>query len=247
MLIISWNINSIGKKFNEVKELIEQYSPDFLCLQKVRCNDNREHFTIDGYMQLSEKPDIGDWSGVVIYVKSSIAETKRIYTPELSFNGHLQAFDCSLFALLNTYVPYGNQQIEGAIDYRKQWDVAYRAFVNDLSSRLPIIICGDLNVVHTQYDTCERKIELARANFTKWERENFNALLADCDLVDAYRILHPTEKAVTYYGAWRHTRLGNRIDYFLVSRSLLPFIKSAEILSDFGTGQSVPITLEISL
>lgn len=247
MRIISWNINSIAKRFDEVKELIEQYSPDFLCLQKVRCKDNRERFNINGYVLLSSQQDIGDWSGVMVYAKSSMAEAKRIMTPDLSINGHLQTLDCNSFALLNTYVPYGNQQVEGAVDYRKQWDVAYRDFVKDLSGRHPIIICGDLNVVHTQFDTCERKLELARANFTKWERDNFNVLLADCDLVDAYRVLHPTEKAVTYYGAWRHTKLGNRIDYFLVSRSLMQFIESAEILTDFGTGQSVPITLELSL
>lgn len=40
--------------------------------------------------------------------------------------------------------------------------------------------------------------------------------------------------------------MGNRIDYFLTSRSLLPIVRSAEILSDFGHGQSVPITLDIS-
>ena len=46
MLIISWNINSIAKRFDEVKELIARYSPDFLCLQKVRCKSNRERFCI---------------------------------------------------------------------------------------------------------------------------------------------------------------------------------------------------------
>lgn len=40
--------------------------------------------------------------------------------------------------------------------------------------------------------------------------------------------------------------MGSRIDYFLISRSLMPIVNGAEILSDFGTGQLVPITLEIS-
>lgn len=59
--------------------------------------------------------------------------------------------------------------------------------------------------------------------------------------------MHPTEKKPTYYGAWRHLRTGNRIDYFLIIRSLLPRVISAEILTEFGSGQSVPITLEIDL
>lgn len=41
-------------------------------------------------------------------------------------------------------------------------------------------------------------------------------------------------------------QMGNHIDYFLTSRSLMPIVNGAEILSNFGSGQSVPITLEIS-
>lgn len=33
----------------------------------------------------------------------------------------------------------------------------------------------------------------------------------------------------------------------IISRSLMPRVNSAEILSDFGTGQSVPITLHLTL
>lgn len=40
--------------------------------------------------------------------------------------------------------------------------------------------------------------------------------------------------------------MGNRIDNFLTGRSLMPIVNGAEILSEFGTGQSVPVTLEIS-
>lgn len=44
MLFISWNINGLTKRFEEVKELIKSYSPDFLCLQKVRSNAYRDRF-----------------------------------------------------------------------------------------------------------------------------------------------------------------------------------------------------------
>lgn len=150
MLIISWNANSIAKRFDEVKAIIEQYSPDFLCLQKVRCNKKRERFVIDGYTQLCNEHDFGDWSGVTLYVKNSIGMPLRIPTFELSANGHLQAFRCNFFCLLNTYVPYGNKSVESAVDYRKQWDIEFRSFIKEESNQLPVIICGDLNIVHTE-------------------------------------------------------------------------------------------------
>lgn len=247
MLFISWNINGLTKRFEEVKQLLDEYAPDFLCLQKVRSNADRDRFEIDGYCQLFAPQDCGDWSGVSIYAKADSAlMPERIITSKLSCNGHLQVFDCKSFALINAYVPFGNINLDGAAEYRRQWDTEFRSFIKELSSRLPVIICGDMNIVHTDYDNFERKLEQTRPNFTKWERDNFNRLLSECDLVDPYRLLHPTEKKPTYYGAWRHLQMGNRIDYFLTSRSLLPIVNRAEILSDFGTGQSVPITLEIS-
>lgn len=250
MLFISWNINGLTKRFEEVKQLLEDYAPDFLCLQKVRSHGDRDRFEIDGYRQLFAPQDCGDWSGVTIYTKinsDSSQYPKRILTPGLSNNGHLQTFDCCSFALLNTYAPFANKTLDGAIEYRRQWDTEFRSFVRNLSSRLPVIICGDMNIVHTEFDNFERTLEQTRPNFTKWERDNFNRLLLECDLIDPYRLLHLTEKKPTYFGAWRHLQMGNRIDYFLISRSLMPSVRSAEILSDFGHGQSVPITLDITI
>lgn len=250
MLLISWNINGLTKRFEEVKQLLEEYAPNFLCLQKVRSNAARDRFEIDGYHQLFAPQDYGDWSGVSIYIKldsvSSVVP-ERIVTPNLSRNGHFQAFDCKTFAVINAYVPFAIKNFEGAVEYRRQWDNEFRSFVKELSSRLPVIICGDMNIVHTEYDNFERKLEQTRPNFTKWERDNFNRLLSECDLVDPYRLLHPTEKKPTYFGAWRHLQMGNRIDYFLCSRSLMPAVCSADILSDFGHGQSVPITLDLNI
>lgn len=253
MRIISWNINGIASRFEELRQLIGSYRPDIVCLQKVRCNKQRNLFAIDGYRILYEPCDSGSWSGVVVYVRipnesrdpKSASYPQRLPTPELSRDGHLQVYECRDFILINAYVPFANFAIEGAVDGRKQWDTAFRLFTRDLSRRKPVVICGDLNVVHTIRDSCEIRLEQNRPNFTGWERENFNLLMADCSLADAFRIFHPEEQAATFYGAYRQTGIGNRLDYFLVSRSLLPLLSSSEILSDFGSGQSVPILLDL--
>lgn len=249
MLFISWNINGLAKRFEEVNQLLREYAPDFLCLQKVRSNAERFQFEVNGYRQLFAPVDCADWSGVTVYARldsDSSVMPERVETPSLSCDGHLQAFNCKSFALINAYVPYGNINLDGAVEYRRRWDDGFRTFVKVLSSRLPVIICGDMNIVHTEYDNFECKLEQTRPNFTKWERDNFNRLLSECDLIDPYRLLHPNEKKPTYFGAWRHLRKGNRIDYSLISRSLMSYVRNAEILSDFGHGQSVPISLEIS-
>lgn len=251
MRIISWNINGLKNRFDEVKQLIETYNPDFVCLQKVRCNNDREQFEIAGYRALFTSIDSGKWSGVITYAKNptdfpSLAMPERIPTPELSEEGHLQVFRCKTFALVNAYVPFANDKLEGADDYRREWDIRFRTFIKQLSKESPVVICGDLNVVHTIKDTYEDRLEQNRPNFSKWERDNFNALIKDADLIDIFRELYPDAEIPTFYGNYRSTNIGNRIDYFLISRSLLDDVATCDILSGFGTGQSVPIILEFN-
>ncbi|MBD5336672.1 MAG: hypothetical protein HDR95_05110 [Bacteroides sp.] len=255
MDIISWNINGIKRHYDELKELAMTYSPDFICLQKVRCDNGREEFTIDGYRALYTPIDSVKYSGVMTYAKipasvnpllPSMSMPERVHTDELSEDGHLQIFDCNSFFLINAYVPFSNVSLAGAVNVRKNWDKSFRQCVVELSSRKPVIICGDLNIVHTEKDTCEKRLSQIRGCFFDWERENFSALLNGADLVDTFRYLHPDTQAVSFYGNFRTMQIGNRIDYFLMSRSMLPGLNVSEILTSFGSGQSVPIAIDFN-
>lgn len=255
MYIVSWNINGLKSRFDELKQLVNSYNPDFICLQKVRCNSGREQFEIEGFRALHAPVDSGKWSGVITYARipddvdyhsPSLAMPERILTPGLSNGGHLQVFRCKDFALVNAYVPFNNPAIADAEKYRKTWDEQFLTLVKQLSTETPVVICGDLNVVHTIKDTCENRLEQQRPCFFRWERDNFERLLKDADLVDAYREVFPDKVIPTFYGNYRNTGIGNRIDYFLISRSLIPCLVSSDILTGFGSGQSVPIILDFN-
>lgn len=253
---ISWNINSLGRRFGELKELVETYNPDFVCLQKVRNNTTREKYILEGYHPLFSFEDYGNWSGVMTYSRIDNAvspalqwdsQPKRIPTMALSQNGHLQVMEADLFYLINAYVPFSNPDIQGAEGYRRHWDAEFRALVTKISQVKPVIICGDMNIVHTIKDTCEDKHVIKRACFWDWERKDFENLLHEADLVDSFREIHPDLEKPSFYGNFRFLGMGDRIDYFLISRSLLPKTVESDILTDFGTGQSVPLILDIDL
>lgn len=255
MYILSWNINGLKNRYEELKELANTYSPDFICLQKVRCDNGREEYGIDGYRALYSPIDNGNVSGVMTFAKipseseplfPSLSMPERVHTLELSYQGHLQIFDCNSFFLINAYVPFSNTSLDGMVDVRKNWDKRFRQCVVELSSRKLVIICGDMNVVHTEKDTFEKRLSQIRGCFFDWERENFSALLTEADMVDTFRYLHPDKQAVSFYGNFRSMQIGNRIDYFLMSRSMLPGLNVSEILSGFGSGQSVPIAIDFN-
>lgn len=252
--VISWNINSIGKRFDELRQLVEKYAPDYICLQKVRNKSSLDKFSIPGYHSLFTFDDYGSMSGVMLYTKiidgiepilQLDSMPKRIQTPALSAEGHLQVYNCGKFFLVNAYVPFANPKLEGYNEYRKTWDAQFSKLIVGLSDELPVIICGDLNIVHTDKDTCEEKHIQNRPCFSTWERADFDALLSEAKLVDAFRYLHPEDKKPSFYGNFRRLGIGNRIDYFLVSRSMLPELVESDVLTEFGTGQSAPIILTI--
>lgn len=253
MIIISWNINGLKGRFDEVRELINTYHPDFVCLQMVRSNTDRDQFKIEGYQSLFSSIDTGNWSGVMTYVKTQEEPNRqliseRLHTPELSKHGHLQAFNCNGFILINAYAPYATDKIPGAMDYRKLWDINLRRFVEGLSHKASVVICGNMNVVRTSKDTSESYLEQDRPGFRDWERKNFEALLSNADLVDTFRVMHSSDNIPSYYTNRRSTDkdsiTGNRIDYFLISRPLSHTVVISSILSHFGTAQSVPIIME---
>lgn len=248
MRIISWNINGLARHYEELRELPEGYHPDVICLQKVKSKEGVDGFPIDGYNPFWRDIDYGQYSGVATYYRREL-DVHAIDTFRLSEGGHLQALDFPDFVLLNTYVPYSNKNISGAIARRKEWNKSYIRYVSALSHTKPIIICGDLNIVHKPIDAVDGINLKNSGNYYFWEHEDFETLLSDADLVDSLRALNPGSRIFSYFFQHKYktdSQYGWRLDYFLVSRSLVPRIMVAGIL-DFGTSPSKPITLDLGL
>lgn len=113
----------------------------------------------------------------------------------------------------------------------------------------PVIVCGDFNVSHTELDLARPKENVGNAGFTPEEREKFGALLA-AGFVDSFRLLHPDERAYSwwsYRGGARARNIGWRLDYFLVSDFARDKIRRAEIRPDILGSDHCPVSLDIDL
>lgn len=248
MRLISWNINGITRHYNELKELAVRYHPDIICLQKVKSKDGISGFPLDGYHPFWRLIDYGPHSGVATYYRKDFS-THPIDSSYLSNDGHLQVLDFSDFILLNTYIPYSNKNISGAIEYRQKWNKSYLLYVTQLSHIKPIIICGDLNIVHKPIDAVDGVNLKNAGNYYPWEHQDFDRLLTTADLVDSLRALNPDTRIFSYFFQHKYKDApcyGWRLDYTLISRPLLPLVTAADIL-DFGTSPSKPMILDLEL
>ena len=97
----------------------------------------------------------------------------------------------------------------------------------------PIIWGGDLNVAHEEIDLARPKTNHKTPGFTDQERKEFKSWLETLDLVDTYRDLHPNDNSVFTYYSYRFSchakNIGWRLDYFLVSNSLISRVISSDI------------------
>lgn len=245
MRLISWNIDGIKAHFEALNKLIREYSPEIICLQKVKDIKDSPEFEIEGYKRECFS---APYAGIATYVKNYIPCTfDKPKNPELS--GHLLKTEIfyPAFTLYNIYTPYSNPNIEGAVEHRKKFDESLKRIVCTTPDRQ--IICGDMNIVATDSDCWDGKYQRNQANFHDWERLNFEELLKAGHLIDTYRILNPFTNEFSYFfrndSKVRANNQGHRIDYFLVSRSFEPQIVRAEIIKDCTVSTNNPILLEI--
>jgi exodeoxyribonuclease-3 len=125
-----------------------------------------------------------------------------------------------------------------------------RAYMKKLAKTKPVILCGDLNVAHTEIDLKNPKSNRGNAGFSDEERGKFTELL-DSGFTDSWRYQHPDVTGV--YSWWsyrfnaRKNNAGWRIDYFVVSDSLRDKIESTDIHTDIFGSDHCPVELMINL
>ena len=252
MKFVSWNVNGLrsclGKGF---LDSIAALDADAVCLQETKMQPGQAEFELPGYQQFWNSAERKGYSGTLVFSRpepqSVTLGLNRPETVEHDSEGRAITLEYPQFYLVNLYVP-NSQEGLARLDYRMCWEDALRAYVCELDTKKPVIICGDLNVAHQEIDLKNPKTNRGSAGFSDEERAKFSELLA-AGFVDSFRFLHPNEEGA--YSWWsyrfraRQNNAGWRIDYFLVSERLREQIKAAYILPQVMGSDHCPVCLEI--
>jgi len=254
MIIVSWNVNglrSIVQK--DFFESIEKINPDILCLQESKAQEEevkKSLTTLNKYNIYSNSAHRKGYSGTVILSKEApdtIVNDMGI--PKHDKEGRILCADYRSFYLVNVYVPNSGQRLE-RLDYRKKWDKDFLNYLKKIESVKPLIVVGDFNVAHHSIDLKNDKSNYNKtAGYTQTEIDGMDNLI-NSGFVDCFRYLHPDEVTYTYWSyrfKARERNTGWRIDYFLVSQSLVNKVKTIELLSDFYGSDHCPVKLIIDL
>ncbi len=249
MKLISWNVNGLRAVLKKgFEDFFYGIDADVFCLQETKLQPEQNTFFPSGYHYFINSAVKKGYSGTAIYSKKEPLEVSYgLGIDAHDTEGRTITLEYDEFFLLNVYTP--NSQPELArLDYRMEWDDAFRAYSNKLTEKKPLIICGDLNVAHKEIDLKRPKANVKNAGFTPQEREKFSLLL-ESGFVDSFRHFYPdTVDAYTWWSYIARARANNtgwRIDYFLASKDYSERMADAVIYADVPGSDHCPVGLEL--
>lgn len=249
MKLISWNVNGLravmGKNFMEE---FKRLDADFFCLQETKLQAGQIELELPGYHQYWNYAERKGYSGTAIFAKQApLNVTYGLGMEEHDHEGRVITLEYSDFYLITVYTPNSQDELK-RLDYRMQWEDDFRAYLNRLAEDKGVVVCGDMNVAHTEIDLKNPKTNRNNAGFTDRERAKMTELL-ESGFIDTYRYFYPDTEGV--YSWWsyrfqaRQKNAGWRIDYFLVSENMKERLTGAAIHTDIFGSDHCPVELTI--
>ena len=228
MKLISWNVNGLRACLTHgFAESFAALDADIFSVQETKMQPGQADFAPEGYTEYTYSAEKKGYSGTACWCKTApLAVTTGIGLEQHDHEGRVLT-----------------------LDYRMEWEDAFRAYLLALDAKKPVILCGDLNVAHTEMDIKNAKTNRMSAGFTDQERAKMTELLA-AGFADSFRVVHPDEVKYSWWSYRFHAREKNagwRIDYFIVSRRIADRIRAAEIHNEIFGSDHCPVELQIDL
>lgn len=263
MRLVSWNVNGIRAVHNKKLFLpfVRALEPDIICLQETKALQGQAEIDLPEYEEYWNSAVKKGYSGTAIFTKVKPLSVRNgfpaSYTKKFSLiddygdvtaEGRVLAIELPKLWVVNVYTPNAKPDLTRLNLRHKHWDPAFLAYIQELQAEKPVAFCGDLNVAHTPDDLAHPKANEGEHGYTKEEREGIDRII-DAGFTDTFRMY---TKGNGHYSWWSHfanargRNVGWRIDYWFVSKKLVPKVSGASIHPDIKGSDHCPVSLDIT-
>ncbi|MEC9347170.1 MAG: exodeoxyribonuclease III [Pseudomonadota bacterium] len=230
--IATWNINSVRLRLPLVRRFVQEYRPDILCLQEIKCENIRfpaKEFREMGFPHI-EVFGQKNWHGVATVSKLPLDGVEKLHWCGKTDTRHLLTRFAGGVELHNFYVPAGGDEPDPAInekfDHKLRFlDDVTAWFAERRSADGKVVIVGDLNIAPHENDVWSHKQLLKVVSHTPVEVERMDRWYAAQDFVDVVRRFVPVEEKLYSWWSyrakdWEAADRGRRLDHIWVSPAL---------------------------
>ena len=248
MKLVSWNVNGLRACMNKgFQDFLQAADADIVCVQETKMQREQANFVFPGYFEYWNSAVKKGYSGTAVFSKTEpLSVSYGLGIGEHDQEGRVITCEYPSFHLVCVYTPNSKDGLL-RLDYRMEWEDAFRKYVGKLDEAKPVIICGDLNVAHEEIDLKNPKSNVRNPGFTAEERGKMDELLA-AGFLDSFRCLYPD---TVKYSWWsyrfraREKNAGWRIDYYVVSERFKDRLKDAKIHTEVFGSDHCPVELDI--
>lgn len=235
MKIVTWNVNSVRTRAEHIKKLIDEETPDIICLQETKVQDGdfpKSDFEKMGYYSVFSGQKA--YNGVAILSRFSF---KNYKSDLFDTNGQKRTMEITIkdTTFINAYFPRGGERGEESYFFKLEFYQKMKDYLQkNFMPSDKIILCGDFNVARTEEDVWDPELLQNAVGFMKEEMEALNNLLG-FGLIDLFREFHD-EKAFTWWDYRMNSfkrNLGMRIDYILGTKAIRDLTDECTILKSF--------------
>jgi exodeoxyribonuclease-3 len=251
--ITTWNVNGLRAVLNKgAWEWVRQHNPDVLCLQEIKSRPDQIPET---YLELFKTHTVfwnpaarPGYSGVATFTANQpLSVEYGLGLEEFDHEGRVICMKFSSFTLFNIYFPSGQRGMD-----RVAYKLDFYSHLLDICDQLHaagenLVICGDFNTAHNEIDLRHPKANQKTSGFLPEERAWIDTYLSH-GFVDVYRWLYPDKVEYTWWTYLMNARKNNvgwRLDYFLISESLLDKVIDVVIHTEVLGSDHCPVTLSI--
>ncbi len=242
MKIVTWNINSVRLRLDNLARVVKALNPDVICLQETKAEDGV--FPAVGVAALGYPHQVisgmKSYNGVAILSRTPFADSGRMHWCGKEDCRHAWALMPGGIELHSVYVPAGgdvpdpklNDKFAHKLDFLDgltQWAAGRQ------NARAKRVLVGDLNVAPLETDVWDHKKLLKVVSHTPIEVERFAKMQAAGPWIDAMRlIVPPEERLYTWWSYrakdWAAADRGRRLDHVWISPALKKSVTNMEIL-----------------
>jgi exodeoxyribonuclease III len=241
--IATWNVNGIRARQVQLEDWIKSEQPDVICLQEIKAAPEQipeSLQTIEGYWCYWHGGK--GYSGVGLHVRKDVAGDRPLFFhPEFDAEHRIVAADVGGLTVTSVYVPNGGKDLGAKMRFLNSLE-AYAADGQRLGKAQ--VICGDINIAHTDRDVHPRERKAGAIGQLPTERAAFDRILGH-GLRDVARALHPDDDNLfTWWAPWRNLRqrnIGWRIDYVLASDAVAARATRCDAFREVGTSDHGPV------
>ena len=250
-VILTYNINGIRAALKkDLDGWIDSSKADIVCLQEIKAKP--EQFNVEVFNKLgfecfinsAEKPG---YSGVAILSKIKPKNVKYgCGIEKIDFEGRIIRVDYDNYSVMSVYFPSGSNPLRQA--FKIEFLDLFYDYIQELKKTIPnLIISGDYNICHTSIDIHNPQRNKNTSGFLPEERDWVTKFIAS-GFVDSFRHLNSEPHNYSWWSYRANSRvknLGWRIDYNMISESLLPNLNRSVILSQAVHSDHCPVLVEI--